>query len=62
MVKVLNICNWSPRKQKERQWSEVILEDILVDNFHKSMGHQSTDADVLWKNAEKTILRHTKIN
>lgn len=33
--------------KKRENGSEVIFENILADNFHKSMGHQTTDTEVL---------------
>ena len=52
--------------KKRENGSEVIFENILADNFHKSMGHQTTDTEVLCIiiriNAKKTILRHITIN
>lgn len=50
--------------KKRENGSEVIFENILADNFHKSMGHQTTEVlcIIIRINAKKTVLRHTTIN
>lgn len=37
------MCNWSPRRTKEKEWADPIFAEMTAEKFPNQRRHQATD-------------------